>query len=529
MGSPIVFPLSRIRRKKCDEEKPTCRRCRDSQVKCDGYAFIPPKKKPTPRKHSMAEKKAMQAVAVAVDNVVNQCRPSLNYSGFGFDGDTGGNTYDRLFFHHFCAITIVEFVRLANPQEFWSQRVLPMCHKEPAIRHAIVALGAAHYVYLQKLSKTTPADVKESMSHYECVATSFYNKAIGQLVSLNGIQGPALWEAQLTMMTCCLLFVCLENIFGRFEEGVRHMQAGARLFEAFDLSSAPPRMHQIMQEIATVLCRFCVDAFYLTDEYVIPNMTPYAPQLVELDDSPRPFLSLTEAKDAMWDLDVKMSFSDYEEFWPSSASSSCPSSSSPASSISSCSSTYTSTSPCFSSPSSCSSSSSYMDSPPKQDCGGQGCDLQKRLMELCEPFERWKTNFNLLIATQLDPSQSNAEVQRELLILSVRRCLWDILLFPDEDTTNPELLKLYNELIEMTESLYSFEDSWLGRPMFTLDSDSIPALYFVATTCENPALIERITRLLRGSRRREGPWDSCKVADKIEVEVENPNICCSYR
>ncbi|KAL6169044.1 hypothetical protein ACJQWK_05404 [Exserohilum turcicum] len=473
MGSPIVFPLSRIRRKKCDEEKPTCRRCRDSQVKCDGYAFIPPKKKPTPRKHSMAEKKAMQAVAVAVDNVVNQCRPSLNYSGFGFDGDTGGNTYDRLFFHHFCAITIVEFVRLANPQEFWSQRVLPMCHKEPAIRHAIVALGAAHYVYLQKLSKTTPADVKESMSHYECVATSFYNKAIGQLVSLNGIQGPALWEAQLTMMTCCLLFVCLENIFGRFEEGVRHMQAGARLFEAFDLSSAPPRMHQIMQEIATVLCRFCVDAFYLTDEYVIPNMTPYAPQLVELDDSPRPFLSLTEAKDAMWDLDVKI--------------------------------------------------------PPKQDCGGQGCDLQKRLMELCEPFERWKTNFNLLIATQLDPSQSNAEVQRELLILSVRRCLWDILLFPDEDTTNPELLKLYNELIEMTESLYSFEDSWLGRPMFTLDSDSIPALYFVATTCENPALIERITRLLRGSRRREGPWDSCKVADKIEVEVENPNICCSYR
>lgn len=386
-----------------------------------------------------------------------------------------------------------------------------MCQKEPAIRHAIVALGAAHYVYLQKLSTTSPADVKDSMSHFECVATSFYNKSIGQLVSLNGMQGPALWEAQLTMMFCCLLFVCLENIFGRFEEGVRHMQAGARLFETFDLSAAPQDLQQIMQEIATVLCRFCVDAFYLTDDYVIPNMTPYAPQLVELDDSPRPFLSITEAKDAIWDLDVKMSFSDYEEFCPSSS----PCSSSPDSFAHSSS----------TSPSSISTSSSYIDSPPKPDCSTPECDMHKRLMELSEPFERWKTNFNLFVATQLDTSENSAEVQREILILMLRRCLWDIILFPEEDNTHPRLLKLYNELIEMAECLYSFEASWLGRPMFTLDSDSIPALYFVATTCENPALIERITRLLRDSRRREGPWDSWKVADKIEEEIRNPTPC----
>ncbi|RSL99198.1 hypothetical protein CEP52_009850 [Fusarium oligoseptatum] len=41
----------KIRHVKCDEEKPICRRCRDSGVKCDGYAPPPPPKKPVQRRH----------------------------------------------------------------------------------------------------------------------------------------------------------------------------------------------------------------------------------------------------------------------------------------------------------------------------------------------------------------------------------------------------------------------------------------------------------------------------------------------
>jgi hypothetical protein len=448
-------------------------------VKCDGYAPVPAEKKKSPLQKATsarAKKKTTQATPEMAQCVAKQPQQRFQITGNMFNLDIDGSVYDRMFFHHFRAITMVDFVRLANPKDFWSQRVLPMCHDEPAVRNAVIALGAAHYVYLQKLSNPYPEAKDTSMTHFECVATQYYNNAIGQLVKLNDGGNSTLWDAQLKVLTCCLLFVCLENILGRFDEGVRHMQAGARLLETSDLSVAPQNFQQLMQEIATVLLHFCVDVSYIDDNFNVPNMMPYAAPLVELKDELQPFSNLTEAKDAMWDLDVRMTFTERGE---------C-----------------------------------YAYEPPTQDC----C-MPDNMVELMEPFERWKTKFNLLVASQIDCTDVSIDIQRETLVLMLRRGMWDILLLPQNDSEKEALRKLYHELVDTAELLYSIEASWLGRPMFTLDSDSIPALYFVGLSCEDPILIQRILSLLRDSRRREGPWDSWIVADKLVAELENPTPC----
>jgi hypothetical protein len=459
--------IYRVRRKKCDEEKPTCRRCREAQVKCDGYTQTPSQKK-----NPLAVKRIIQdsgATDCTVARRQTRSIPPDIGSGFGFFG----SARDRLFFYHFCSITIVDFVRLATPKDFWSLRVLPMSHDEPAVRHAVVALGAAHQLYLQKLSAPFLGDTNASMASLEVIATQHYNKAIGDLVKMKTTTTPTTCDAQVTILTCCLLFVCLENLLGRFDEGIRHMQAGARLLETCNPSAAPHDSKQLMQEIATVLLRFGVDASMLTEDDVISDMTPYAAPLMEIDEELAPFSSLAECKDAIWDLEVRL-FNN----------------------------------PC--------------------DCGdgvdGTATDrgVSSEMIELAASFERWKFKFDLLVSSLPDSQALKMEIQREILVLMLRRCAMEMILLPETADNDEELSKLNHELIEMAEHLYSMEASWLGRPMFTLDSDTIPSLFFVATFCEDPALVQRIVALLRGSRRREGPWDSWEAAKKLEQGPQKP-------
>lgn len=410
-----------------------------------------------------------------VQRVASQSQPRFIIQGNMLNLDIDGGVYDRMFFHHFRAITLVDFVRVINPQDFWFQRVLPMCHEAPAVRNAVVALGAAHYVYLQKVQNSTSGGTDTSMTHYECVATQYYNKAIGELVKLKDGSDSTLWDAQLKTLICCLLFVCLENILGRFDEGVRHMHAGARLFETSNFSDAPQNLQYIMQEIATVLLHFSVDVGYLNDDFSGPNLVPHALPLTEIDDELRPFSSLQEAKEAIWVLDVKMAYMDYDE---------------------------------------------DPNPPPGNEC------IMPDFSCFIEPYQRWRTRFNLLVASQVDSPDVPLDIQRETLNLIVRRCSWDILLLAEGDNEE-ELNRLNHELVDMAELLYSIEESSLGRPMFTLEGDSIPALYFVGSMSEDPVLIGRIATLLRNSRRREGPWDGRAAADRLIAELANPSPCPS--
>jgi hypothetical protein len=378
------------------------------------------------------------------------------------------------FFHHFHSITIVDFIRVADPKDFWFRRVLPMCHDDPVVRQVIVALGAAHRFYLENLSSPGQGDANASLTHFESVAVSLYNEAIRKLIT-HKVKSSSSGDSELKFLICCLLFVCLEYMLGRFDEAVRHIQAGCRLLKASELSNAPKNIRQLFQETGTVFLRFTVDATTPPLEYDIPNMMPHAMPLMEIDDGTQPFSNLADAKNALWDLNVRLAYISpgpdeyFKEHFPG------------------------------------------LEVP---DCGSSPEDWAG----LVASFSIWRSKFNLLVSSFGSFSVLPIDVQREVLVLTAQRYMWDIILYAEDNPENEELRRLCNSHIDVIEQTYRIEAAWMGRPVFMLDSDTIPALLLTATYFKDPVLTQRVIDLLRRYKRREGLWDSWKVADMISME-----------
>jgi hypothetical protein len=105
-----------------------------------------------------------------------------------------GSELERRSFDFFCKRTVRILGGVFDPT-FWTRLVLQATHHEPAIRHAVVALGALH----------------ESSEHSRDESSMFalqqYTKAIGCLVE--PIQGKKKQATDVALMTC-VLFVCFE-------------------------------------------------------------------------------------------------------------------------------------------------------------------------------------------------------------------------------------------------------------------------------------------------------------------------------
>lgn len=351
-----------------------------------------------------------------------------------------------------------------------------MCHEDPVIQQVVVALGAAHRYYLDDRSRPGFQDQSTSLSQTEAVAVSLYNTAITKLTSLD-LASSSSGDRELKYLICCLLFVCLEYMLGRFDEAVRHIKAGCQLFQAADLLSAPEDIRTLFQETGTVFLRLVVDATIPPQDYELPNLTTHAKPLQEIKDASQPFANLAEARDAIWDLDVRMAYScegDYDD------------------------------------------STNAYGKPQTGNCG--------ELKELSGLFDVWRSKFDLAVSGLGDVNALPIDVQREVLVLTAQRHMWDTLFYPDDNVADEVMIELCHSHINLIEQAYLMEASSMGRPVFTLDSDTIPALFHAATFCQDPAITRRIMSLLRQYRRREGLWDSWKVADMLSEKLEAIHI-----
>ncbi|KAF2451149.1 hypothetical protein P171DRAFT_153719 [Karstenula rhodostoma CBS 690.94] len=462
------------RRKKCDEEKPICQRCRDDQFKCDGYASVPPrKKKPAAQRHTSSKDQTLNPKSTSIEKSMRQITQYYLVSGTLINLDPGAQGPGGSFFHHFRSVTVVDLIRVVNPGDFWFRRVLPMCHDDPVVRQVVVALGAAHRCYLGNLSKPSAGDANAPLTHSEGVAVSLYNEAIAKLTGI-GVESYRSGDRELKFLICCLLFVCLEYMLGRFDEAVRHIKAGCQLFQASGLSTAPDDVRKLFQETGTVFLHLIVDATIPPHVYDIPNMLTHAKPLKEIDDASQPFSSLAEARDASWDLDVRMAYSSHG---PDNEHK---------------------------------KSFEGLEKPGLQNCN-------EGWKELSILFAIWRSKLNLLISSLGNVNALPIDLQREVLVLRAQLYMWETILYPDDGLEDEGLRDLCHDHIDLIEKIYRIEASWMGRPVFTLDSDTIPAMFHAATYCKNPVFTERVVGLLRQYRRREGMWDSWKVADMLSM------------
>lgn len=130
-----------------------------------------------------------------------------------------GNSLTFLEFYHRCAAPSLSS---RFDHEFWSKISLQMSYAEPAVRHAVIALGY--------LNKTESGSLKHARSHFQVAYGSkfflhHYNQAVRKLV--DRMAEPS-YSPEIGLVTC-LLFVCIEFLRGNYCTAFTHMTNGLSL------------------------------------------------------------------------------------------------------------------------------------------------------------------------------------------------------------------------------------------------------------------------------------------------------------
>ncbi|KAG8169128.1 hypothetical protein KVR01_001877 [Diaporthe batatas] len=139
----------RIRRVKCDEARPSCNRCAQSKRQCDGYLTLASQqgsssddaKASTTSKYpgNTVSRRAL-AVALRQLNVVGPASRVLA-AGAMVPGDAV-SCFDFFRFRVRATTPTADRDALGDTPGFWDRTLLQTAHVEPAVWHAVAALGA---------------------------------------------------------------------------------------------------------------------------------------------------------------------------------------------------------------------------------------------------------------------------------------------------------------------------------------------------------------------------------------------------
>jgi hypothetical protein len=176
----------------CTEGKPTCHRCQKFGVKCDGY--VRPRKAPPIVKSTRKVLLPKSSIKILLPT-------------FGFE-----NEVERKYFAQFQEKTALEIAPYFD-SETWRRLVLQTC-QVPAIRHAIIAIGALDKTYMtSRTENDSNLDLSEdadSPNVHRRIALNHYTKAIRSMRESveHGKQ-----DLRTTLITC-LVIACFEAFHG---------------------------------------------------------------------------------------------------------------------------------------------------------------------------------------------------------------------------------------------------------------------------------------------------------------------------
>ncbi|KAK7422796.1 hypothetical protein QQX98_001357 [Neonectria punicea] len=197
----------RIRRVKCDEAKPSCQRCLNSKRQCDGY--LP--EDSTVTRRQLVEAVRQLGVVGPVSKALAQYPHHRSGSGSGSASPSGLSLFDV--FRTLTAPSTAIFM----PSSFWTGELLQLAHSEPAVWHAVLALGALH-------QKHELASQGVRRDHRVDVFARLANQNYAQAVSYaRELRSPH------KLLSLSLALVSITNMMGRWSESQVHITAGHRL------------------------------------------------------------------------------------------------------------------------------------------------------------------------------------------------------------------------------------------------------------------------------------------------------------
>lgn len=195
----------RIRKVKCDEGRPACRRCVSTGRVCDGYG-----------------------VWGGGGNYYGSRQPktvSKNDKSFSPRPHTSmavlvGTSKERLYFEWFTCRTAKKLPG-AFVLRFWDTLLFQACVTEPAVLHAVLTLSAIHKSDGSRASATAPDEQEQFMLQH-------YTRAIRDLQPHFSVKARA--SVRIALIAC-FVFTCLEFLRGRFETAKAHLQNGLRVLK----------------------------------------------------------------------------------------------------------------------------------------------------------------------------------------------------------------------------------------------------------------------------------------------------------
>ena len=199
---PRLIIGGRIRRIKCDQSRPTCRRCDSTGRECDGYE-VPNSNTSMGQAKRLLQPKPSFPLASSVKKPLALSLEEVE----AFD-----------FFRQYSAHEIPG----CFSSNLWERIILQMTHQEPSVRHAVVAVGSLHQRY-RGMAWTSSGRMQWSQEF----PVLQYIKALHYLRQrLSRAHDPL---AAPVALIACLLFMCLEMLQGNRMGAVGHLRTGLQI------------------------------------------------------------------------------------------------------------------------------------------------------------------------------------------------------------------------------------------------------------------------------------------------------------
>ncbi|KAI3342283.1 hypothetical protein F4824DRAFT_445622 [Ustulina deusta] len=220
----------KARRVKCDEGRPACHRCVSTGRSCDGYGIWGGGTLQGTAQTAAARARA-DTVQYALSSLFGKLSPEQEtcFQWFRY------RTYTKL--------------PLPFITPFWHTLILQACTAEPAILHAVLALGSAHQK--ESLEEGRPTDACVALDSQQKFTLREYGEAIRSLQSHLSNQDRRCTHV---VLTTCALFTFFENLLGRYAAANAHLHSGLRL-----LAEIYGPVSDLVGEIANTTPRGYVD------------------------------------------------------------------------------------------------------------------------------------------------------------------------------------------------------------------------------------------------------------------------------
>lgn len=385
---------------------------------------------------------------------------------------------DRGLFHHAQRFVANDLADASDPSDFWFRFAMPMAHASKPLQYALCALGAANRHFLFTGPGTRWASSEGSLET-ESIAIEKYNNAIAQI---RAHASNAAGEVQTdVIIMCCLIFVCVENLLGRHEQSAQHLRAGACLLTSSPRSKRPRERQALEDTLLRVF--YCLgqdtDMYTCSDQDILERVIRHLPP-PNMGSRYEPFTNDDEAWETLQGLDVI-----YDTAIASSARLSV---------------------------------AHVLDHPRAGpvSAGQFPSDEHEALCITREAFKIWSQRFDLY---RRSTYRSSFQTRSPHLIarICLEQTIWATLV-KMKTFDDPVPIEDHREIMAWVDQVVLTWQEQDG-PVFSLGGNIIPVLALVCASCGDRHVRLQVVAKLRSLRRREGFWDSGKIADACEAQL----------